>query len=252
MKEKSYESMLQLLIRKKNTFTILKRRTNKLIQSKSITWYFRKKSIVNKEKALRHEILSLLAQVALSAKRYIIKNDFVIPEEIKQHNSPVFVNRKLFNELGDGEVFDYVDINHCYWRIAFLQGVISKNLYEKVLKNKKLKIYRNMALSCLIAPTTKDYYINGKLVLTVTEERSHYRIIYDNIRFTSYNLLGEIKNIIGSDFIIAHRTDAILCRPEVTKKVCKIIEQNNMSYKIISCAKVDDRHYQYKKEYKTI
>jgi hypothetical protein len=219
-------------------------RANKTLNVSGVITYFRTKSLINENKNLSKDILSLFSQVASSANRYIVKNNFTIPV-IKQNNSPVFINHALYNSMAEGEMFLYIDINHCYWRIAYLQGIISEKFYKRVLKNKNLKIYRNMALACLIATKSKSYYIKGEHKLTVTEVKQQHNQIYQNIRFTAYNLLGEVRNKIGDDNLIGYRTDAILCKKEVAKKVGYIIFKNNFTFKVLECAKIDDHHYQY-------
>jgi hypothetical protein len=125
-----------------------------------------------------------------------------------------------------------------------LKNYISKKLYEDVLKKPELKIYRNMALACIVAPKKRKYYKNGELFIEISEDKELWKVIYDNIRFTSYNIVGEIANNNQvKKYFIAYRTDGIM----ITKPALKIVEiflkKFNLEYKIYNCLKIDDNHY---------
>ena len=49
-----------------------------------------------------------------------------------------------------------------------------------------------MALSCIIAPKSVEYYKDGKLVNVIQENTDVYQTIYENIRFKAWNLFGKI------------------------------------------------------------
>jgi hypothetical protein len=143
-----------------------------------------------------------------------------------------------------GDKFYYIDISHCYWRIAYLKNYISKKLYENVLKKPELKIYRNMALACIVAPKKRQYFKNGEMILEISEDKELWKIIYDNIRFTSYNIIGNISSSEDiKKYFIAYRTDGIMVTKPALKFVENMLKQHNLDYKVYNCVKVDDNHY---------
>lgn len=189
----------------------------------------------------KKEMVALMGQVSKAASRYIVKNNFYV-EKIKQRHASSITNRDKFRSMKIGDEFYYIDIAHCYWRIAFLHKYISQKLYEGVLSKPKLKQYRSMALACIIAPRSRSYYDKGKMILEVSEERSLWKTIYDNIRFTSYNIMGDCAMEVEKNFI-AYRTDGIMVTKPAVKKVQDFIKAAGFDYTVTRCIKVDASHY---------
>ncbi len=141
-----------------------------------------------------------------------------------------------------GTTFYYVDISHCFWRIAYLKGYITKRLYESVLKQPELKTARNIALACIVASKWRKYVVNGVFRCEITEDRTLQRVIYDNIRFTCYNTMGMIASFIEKN-CIAYRTDGIMVDKVGLPKVKKLIRAQNFEYTVQECVKIDEVTY---------
>jgi len=244
-KSDELKAMKQSLIKTKKTFIIEKKRnTTNIISNNKIVGICRDYSVKNNSRELKKQIITLFGQVQKQVNKHIVEQDFNIPTII-QNNSPVFSNYPLYNSLKTDESFFYVDIKHCYWRIAFLQGLITEKLYEAILLRDDMKIFRNMSLSCIVAPKSREYYSKGKLIQEIEEDREIYQTIYNNIRFTAYNLMGEIQNKLGNEFLIGYRTDAIICLEDVLADVTEVILKNNFDYRVNECFKVDNKHFKY-------
>lgn len=246
--ENGFNQIKNNLIKKKCTFVLDSKRDSNILINKSIKLFaVSKKQVDKQDKKLQSEILSLFGQVKKNINKYIVSNDFNI-NRIPQNCSSVNRDTINFKSMDIGQEFSYIDINHCFWRIAYIQGIISKKLYESILEKPHLKKFRNMSLSCIIAPRERTYFKNGIEQITITEDTSIYEAIYDNIRFFSYNLCGEIKNRIPKDTFLSHRTDAILCLTKSERLVIDIIEEHNLSCKVIKCKKIDEKTYLYNEQ----
>lgn len=227
----------------KRTFMVgKKRRVKKIIFNNKILVLNKNKNHV-KSKKKSSEINSLLGQVAMAVNRFIIKSGLVV-EKIKQVHLALAVSRKKYRLMKDGAKFYYVDINHCFWRIAFLKGYIGEKLYEKWANEQgELKTFRNMSLGCIKAPDGRTYYIRGVESYEIEEDKTLQCIIYDNIRFTCYNFLGEIAKEVQDDFI-AYKTDGIMVDSKKgLANVKKLMKKNNFMFTVKECEKIDELTY---------
>lgn len=188
---------------------------------------------------------SLYGQVKMGVNRYLKKTKFC-PEVVEKRFNSSHKNRAKWKAMAEGEAFDYLDIKHCFWRISYLKEYISKRLYERVLQNPDpdFKIHRNMSLALIIAPESRAFHKNGEVVYRITEEKAMYSTIYNNIRHTSYNLMGDCMELAGEHFI-SYMTDGIMVNKPALKKVEKFIQNANFFYTIVECYKIDDKHYMY-------
>jgi hypothetical protein len=185
----------------------------------------------------------LFANVKKSINKFIIKNNCEIPKIEKEYDS-TFTNRLLFDSLPIGTNFYYLDVKHCYWRIAYLNGYISENYYKKILENPDLKIYRNMALSCIIAPKSVEYYENGELINVITEDTGIYHTIYENIRFKAWNIFGSLCfEKIGKEKTIGYYTDGIMVLSDDVAIVKTTLSRNKLQFRITKCIKTKDRQW---------
>lgn len=235
----------QNLNNKKKSFTLMKKRNemNIFVDGKQIAKFKNKNSLYTLEKDESKSVLNLFATVKKSINKYLLDNDFKIEKVYKKHDS-TYSNRALFDDLPVGFEFYYLDVKHCYWRIAYLKGYISEYFYLKVLENPELKIFRNMALSCIIAPKMKEYYKDGNLIWSIEEDTSIYNEVYESIRFTAWNIFGNLAfDKIGKEKTIGYYTDGIMCFQEDVPIVRTILARNKLQYKIVKCVKTDKRQY---------
>lgn len=195
---------------------------------------------INKHK--KEQVVNLISQVSKSVNKFIVENNFEV-EEIKQNNSPVYTNRKLYRSIQDNGKFYYIDIKHCFWRISFLKGYINDNLYLKYKDSKEFKMYRNMSLACIVAPRVREYHDKGCKFMVISEEKSLWQRIYDNIRFTSYNLMGYLKSKFERS-TIGFITDGIMINNMLSaKKVSRELNKLGFECTIHECIKKDEVSY---------
>lgn len=104
------------------------------------------------------------------------------------------------------------DIDHAYWKIAYLQGVITNNTYNKglLLKDKSLRL---AALANLAS--SKEYKIIKDGIITNKSVVLRYdpilQKIYNNIRFTCYEHMNILAELLDDQFI-CYKTDCIYYR----------------------------------------
>jgi hypothetical protein len=187
------------------------------------------------------EARMLMRSVRSAVTRYINQNNFQVPEIKKQY--PVIFTNKLFWESIPPETeFYIIDAKHAYWRIAFLLGYIKKGMYNKYAENKEMKTVRNISLAILNSAHSCQYYKDGVKIYEVTCDTSLYSRIYNNIRYFSYNLCGQLRNDLD-DACFAYRTDGVfLLRPGLVRAK-RIFETNNLLYKIEKYVKIDNNSY---------
>lgn len=233
------------LCRRKQTFQVEIKRNEKhiMVNGKKVAKLKSKNSISPLEREDSMKVLNLFASVKKSINAYIQKSGHNLKPINKIYDSS-FRNTALFKSLPNGTQFVYVDVKHCYWRIAFLMGFISPYYYEKILNSPDMKLWRNMALSCIIAPRKVEYYEEGELVDAIEEDTTMYQRVYENIRFYAWNLFGRLcYEKIGKDNCIGYFTDGIMIFPEDLKKVKTVLARHKLQYRIITCEKTSDKEF---------
>lgn len=243
IKPSSFDRYVSSLCEQNRTFVIeSKRNVNSLFLNKKMILLTKNENHkFGDDKKKTRSIIHFFGQVQGGINRYLKKIKFDIKPVEKRFNSSK-TNRIKWDDMGIGEVFYYIDIKHCFWRVAYINGYIGKNLYERVLEKEDFKFARNMSLALIVAPRIRKYFKKGELIWEITEERTMYRVVYDNIRFTAYNLMGDCMEISKQHFI-AYRTDGIMLDKKAIKRVSKFIDDNDFNYSIKECCKVGDRHY---------
>ena len=242
---KDIEKYKENLCTRKLSFFVERKRneTSFLLNGKKIAQADQRNSVNTSKKEDAKSILNIFASVKKSINKYLQKTDFTFEKKTKIYDSS-FVNRILFDNLPLGTKFYYIDIKHCYWRIAYLNGYISESYYNKILQQPELKLYRNMALSCIIAPKIVDYYENGKFINTIKEDTQVYIDIYENIRFTAWNILGKLcYEKIGKENTIGYFTDGIMIFEEDINVVKSTLARAKFQFIINKCIKVKSKHY---------
>lgn len=151
--------------------------------------------------------------------------------KLPEQRQTTFYNIDFDDEIG---VITGTDLNHAYWRIAYLKGYISENTYTKGLRNDDSKQVRLATLGVLGRKKEYDVYENGEYVRTIirTPENPLAKMVYKDIRFTCYNMMYELSQILGDDFE-SWNVDCIYYRD--SKKTRKIVheyfDQQSMLYK---------------------
>ena len=249
LSNQDFDNYIKGLQNSQKTFIIERKRNVKaLILNHKLLFLNRNRlTFSNDERKLA---VNLFSRVKKNVNSFLGEENFII-DKVKNRCSSTNSNSKKYKSLKPEASFYYIDIKHCYWRIAYLKGYISKRLYDDVLSKPKFKTFRNMALACIVAPKIRDYYIEGIKVNTIVEDKRHYRIVYDNIRFTAYNTMGHCMKIAKVGFL-GYRTDGIMLLESALKGVENYLKKENLDYRITRCFKIDDFTFNYGKSDKII
>jgi hypothetical protein len=170
----------------------------------------------------------------------MVKKDF--DKWISENKNPTFIEQCrpywANKTLKDSKKKKYsYDINHAYWRIAFISGYISENTYNKGLelknKNDALKQLYCMALSVRGNSKTLDGYIGTKKTgkkLVIVGNQVH-KSIYNDIRNRTYEIMDKIAFKLGDDFV-DYNVDCIsFVGSENCKLVEKMLTDENVTFK---------------------
>ena len=125
------------------------------------------------------------------------------------------------------------DLDHAYWRIAYIKGYISKKTYQYGLDD-DCKALRLACLSTLGKEKKFQKYINGMYAgdYVKKEFNDEMNRVYHDIRYSCYYMMYELSLLLGDDFD-CWKTDCIFYRD--TKENRKIIHdyfnERNMLFK---------------------
>uniref|UniRef100_A0A6M3J7N7 Uncharacterized protein n=1 Tax=viral metagenome TaxID=1070528 RepID=A0A6M3J7N7_9ZZZZ len=190
---------------------------------------------------LPKKALGLIRRVKREFTNHIITQDFTIPE-ITAKNGSIFANHDVYSTLSAGEKFMEIDLRHAYWRTAYLLGYISKRVYTAFANDKEMKLFRNIALACVIAVKYREYYRDGKLYFSITESCNQYAIMYKNIRHYIWNMIGDIGRKYPKG-VIGYRVDAVYVLPEYADRVKFYFRNRSYMYRSNECEKLNEREY---------
>jgi len=225
-----------------NGYTVLKHQRKKLIlkrlSQKGDSGYYRQGSyseeIIWQGRKFLFPSPKKSAQEGMWVFRSVMNN---VREYIHNHNIrakdrlPVnHWNKKL--EKFKGKI-TATDVDHAYWRIAFLQGIITEKTYKKGLEIKD-KSLRLASLANLAS--TKEYYVikEGKITdkTVVLKYDPILHKLYNNIRYSCYEMMMEMAKMLGDNYI-CYKTDCIyyVDNPENRKMVHEYLDRNNMMWK---------------------
>lgn len=201
-----------------NGYTVLKPTTLKILltrlASKKANGYYRKGSFATDIiwqgrrfvfpdiKKSAHKNVWIFNSVVYDVRNYTSENNVKEKKQLPVNHW----NAKNNNYRGK---ITATDLDHAYWRVAFLEGYISKRLYLKGLKlnDKSLRLASLANLS-----SVKEFQIIENGVITDKTAKMKYdpilNKIYNNIRYTCYQYMMECARLLGDDFI-CYKTDCI-------------------------------------------
>lgn len=203
---------------KQNGFTVLRYRQKKVLlarmKNRKSNGYIREGSFTDEiiwqdRKFLFPSPLKKITQgvwifrsVILDVRRFIEDKRIREKEKLPVNHW----NEKMRNYRGK---ITATDVDHAYWKIAFLQGVITDRTYKKGLeiKDKTLRLASLANLS-----SSKEYKIikEGKITneVVVLKYDPILHKIYNNIRYSCYEHMKIMSELLGEDFI-CYKTDCI-------------------------------------------
>jgi hypothetical protein len=136
-------------------------------------------------------------------------NNYISQKEIKKRKAYPQVHESDRNKKYRGKKIAQTDINHAYWRIAFLQGIITENIYVSGLSVKE-KSVKLAALSNISSDKVYRVVKLGKLTddLKIIKADEKKVILYNNIRNICFGHMMKLSKLLGDDFL-EYRVDCI-------------------------------------------
>jgi hypothetical protein len=188
-----------------------------------------------------YEKLSLLRKVHNEIQGFIVANDFHV-EKIPENYPSMNMDRKRFAELPDNTKIVSFDMLHAYWLSAYKLGYISKRMYNKYAGNEDYKLARNIALSTLTSRHDRDIYLEGKHFHNVICDNTLESIVYKNIRCYTYNVIGELHELIGEGSL-GYRVDGVYSINDaaIHDFVDSYFKGLNLPYEIEYYRKINDK-----------
>jgi hypothetical protein len=180
-----------------------------------------------KNKNFPPKLICLFNMVATDVKKFIKENHFVdVPIKVN-------VTEYNYNYKDKDDKVTATDLNHAFWRIAYVKGYISKNTYTKGL-DPKAKAIRLASLSVLGRGKKFDKYVDGVHAETIMikEPDEQLKNVYSDIRFSCYYMMYELSLLLKDDFD-CWKTDCIYYRDTTKnrKLVHDFFDERNMLYK---------------------
>jgi len=169
--------------------------------STDIIWQGRRFVFPNPKKSVNNNIWIFKA-VILDVKKHILTHN------IREKKKLPVNNWNISNKSYKGKI-TATDLDHAYWRIAFLNEYISMKTYLKglELKDKSLRLSSLANLSSIKEYSLiKDGKLSDEKIVLKYDPILHK--VYNNIRYSCYEYMVTIADMLGDDFI-CYKTDCI-------------------------------------------
>lgn len=161
----------------------------------------------------------------------LVKND-VAKIDLKQYlglefesDTNWFVMKNLKENLHKDII--EIDINACYWRLAYVLGFITERTYKSGLRNKNYKKGRNTAIGALASKIETRIYRYGECVDVKIDEKET-RVVRQMIVDYTYKMSKEILSKFKND-ILWFETDCFFTTPRVAQAIVKILKQKGFN-----------------------
>ena len=168
----------------------------------------------------------LFNTVKMQVVKWLKNNDIDMPENVNS------IEYNYDYDIEDG-VLAGTDINHAYWRIAYIKGLINEKTYIQGLDS-DCKALRLATLSVLGREKRFDKYKRGQLEKSFISQKENVELknVFKFIRLSCFNYMKEASNLLGNDFY-SWKTDCIYYRDNDAnvEKIQSYFDEKNLTYK---------------------
>lgn len=168
----------------------------------------------------------LFNTVKMQVLKWLNNNDIDMPENVNS------IEYNYDYDIDDG-VLAGTDINHAYWRIAYIKGLINEKTYIQGLDS-DCKALRLATLSVLGREKRFDKYKNGQLEKSFISQKENTELknVFKYIRLSCFNYMKEASELVGNDFY-SWKTDCIYYRDNESnvKLISDYFDSKNLTYK---------------------
>lgn len=258
LSEQDFKSLVQSNVKQKQTFTVqVTREKNYYLYNEKERLVARGKKGKTKESKLKEfedgasifgnnvtfsQGLAVVTMVKQQVKSYIDEKKH--PEVIEAKYSTTGRSHDNFKEIPNGSVFYSVDINHAYFQVLRKLNYISEEFYRIYKDQDHYKKAFHFSCSWLASRTKIYTYKMGVLVGVQDKAKSEkeFKQIYDNVRHTLQNLLGELYERIGTN-AVAYLTDEIFIKKEALPEVKEFFKEKGYEFKTSLCWKINNTEF---------
>ena len=168
----------------------------------------------------------LFNTVKMQVVKWLKNNNIDMPENVNS------IEYNYDYDIEDG-VLAGTDINHAYWRIAYIKGLINEKTYIQGLDS-DCKALRLATLSVLGREKRFDKYKRGQLEKSFISQKENVELknVFKFIRLSCFNYMKEASNLLGNDFY-SWKTDCIYYRDNDAnvEKIQSYFDEKNLTYK---------------------
>ena len=224
--------------------------TRKYVKQGSVDNYI--KDLVSNKLSFSVRRASECTEILMDDKHIVFASQNIFPKKkiylfnsVKQQTTKWLKNNSVFlpEELNSIKYnYDYdtdegtmcgTDLNHAYWRIAYLYGMINEKTYIGGLDT-DCKALRLATLSVLGREKKFDNYEKGEIKESYVYQKENVDLknVFKFIRLTCFSFMKEASDLLGDDFF-AWKTDCIYYRESLSniKAVQEYFDQYNLTYK---------------------
>ncbi len=168
----------------------------------------------------------LFNSVKQQTTKWLKENVVFLPEELNS------IKYNYDYDTDEGTMCG-TDLNHAYWRIAYLYGMINEKTYIAGLDT-DCKALRLATLSVLGREKKFDNYEKGEIKESYVYQKENVDLknVFKFIRLTCFSFMKEASDLLGDDFF-AWKTDCIYYRESLSniKMVQDYFNKYNLTYK---------------------
>jgi len=110
----------------------------------------------------------------------------------------------------------YVDVDHCYWQIAYVHGILDDKTYEKYKNN---RIARLTSIGCRNRSTYTDYFKNGRHIKREVEPNELAWVWH----FVNYKAFQAMETVKKEFPIFSYYTDGVYLPEEHAQEAVDLI-----------------------------
>ncbi len=172
------------------------------------------------------EIMQACREVIVDVKRYVKKLEASKGDDIiKKFHFPVINTQGVFDDnlynfvVKGGKQLKLIDARHCYWRIAYNYGIISKRTYDKWKENRDARL---VALGNLSKSKSMSLMIDGKKEVKVIKNKHEW--VWDFICYKAYEAISSAVKACKNE-VFSYNTDGVYLPPKYSQTALKVLRK---------------------------
>lgn len=193
--------------------------------------------------------ISLSKQIKKYITCYMDQNNGELPRSLKA-KVVRYRNQDLWKSLPPDTRFHALDLNNCWFQMAYRLGYISKSMYHTWRNQKEYKNVLRRFMP-MLSSTKAFYKYKGKKIVKKGMDPFSLscKALFDNIRSEASKHIEAIIEIVGHQNVIYANTDEIAVivgeNGTLRKVVAEYFIENRLEYKVALCRKIDNSAYQH-------